>query len=238
MNSARTRLAATVGALAFTILCGLELGWVQPVLAKFGIAHSQPRPSAQAEPTTLEWPDLLPPQASGDAARRGDGSLATGLIQHGELASKSGGANKTSQSPWPPRLVEALGGTGNLEAPPRRLANAMGGFGNLRALQPRGGTTRSELDGKRVRIAGFIAPISVNGAEISEFLLVPFVGACVHVPPPPANQIVFVSGVNFELDSGLLHPVWITGTLRTEPVSTDLAQVGYRMEGAEIERYE
>ena len=50
-----------------------------------------------------------------------------------------------------------------------------------------------ELDGEQVKIPGFIVPLEVAaGGEISEFLLVPYFGACIHYPPPPSNQIVFV----------------------------------------------
>ena len=50
----------------------------------------------------------------------------------------------------------------------------------------------AELNGKRVRIGGYVVPLDFEATTIKEFLLVPFVGACIHVPPPPANQIVYV----------------------------------------------
>jgi hypothetical protein len=48
------------------------------------------------------------------------------------------------------------------------------------------------LNGQRVRIAGFVVPLERKGEQILEFLLVPYFGACIHVPPPPANQIIHV----------------------------------------------
>ena len=48
------------------------------------------------------------------------------------------------------------------------------------------------LDGKRVHIGGYVVPLDFEATTVKEFLLVPFVGACIHVPPPPANQIVYV----------------------------------------------
>jgi hypothetical protein len=108
----------------------------------------------------------------------------------------------------------------------------------MRMLQPRGGTTRTDLDGKSVRIAGFMSPLKFEGTTVREFLLVPYVGACVHVPPPAINQIVLVSGLNYDLHGGLLYPVRVTGKLRTSPVETRLANVGYELEQAIVERYD
>ena len=52
-----------------------------------------------------------------------------------------------------------------------------------------------ELDGQRIRLPGFVVPLDFEGTETSEFLLVPYFGACIHVPPPPSNQIVYVETV-------------------------------------------
>jgi hypothetical protein len=87
-------------------------------------------------------------------------------------------------------------------------------------------------------MAGFVTPLAFQGTKITEFLLVPYVGACIHVPPPPANQIVLVSGVDYDLDGGLLYPVRVTGMMRATPVETDVANVGYKLDQATVERYE
>ncbi|MSO88828.1 MAG: DUF3299 domain-containing protein [Rhodospirillaceae bacterium] len=171
-----------------------------------------------------------------------DGSLARGVVEHGGLLPKSGEVptvDTVPSIPTPHELATGLGAYNSLDAPPRRLADAFGGIGNLRFLQPRGGSIRSDLDGKLVRIAGFVAPLAFDGGRISEFLLVPYVGACIHVPPPPANQIVYVSNFGtYKLDGGLLYPVWVTGRLVAAPLETGLADVGYRIEGARVSRYE
>ena len=73
----------------------------------------------------------------------------------------------------------------------------------------------NDLSSKRVRIAGYLLPIELDGALIKEFLLVPYVGACIHVPPPPANQIVHVNyDPGFKTNS-LFAPVWVEGVLET-----------------------
>ena len=63
-----------------------------------------------------------------------------------------------------------------------------------------------ELDGKRVRIGGYVVPLDFEATNVKEFLLVPFVGACIHVPPPPPNQIIYVkSAKGFDV-AGLVRP--------------------------------
>ena len=95
-----------------------------------------------------------------------------------------------------------------------------------------------DLDGKRVRIPAYITPLEFQGESlIKEFLLVPYVGACIHVPPPPANQIVHVESPEAVEFGGMYEPVWATGILRTESVVSDLAESGYRLEVEELEPY-
>jgi hypothetical protein len=91
------------------------------------------------------------------------------------------------------------------------------------------------LDGKRVHIGGYVVPLDFDATTIKEFLLVPFVGACIHVPPPPANQIIYVkSEKGFEV-RGMFDPIYVTGTLKVSMTSTGLADAGYSLEADEIE---
>ena len=84
-----------------------------------------------------------------------------------------------------------------------------------------------ELDGKAVKIPGFVLPLEYDGIEISEFLLVPYFGACIHTPPPPANQIIRGSlAETYELEE-ITRPVWITGRLKTGRVTSKLSEAGY-----------
>ena len=88
-----------------------------------------------------------------------------------------------------------------------------------------------QLDGKRVRIPAYITPLDYSGTtSLKEFLLVPYVGACIHTPPPPANQIVHaLSDKAVEVPS-MYEPVWAVGTIRTESVKSDLAESGYSLD--------
>lgn len=94
------------------------------------------------------------------------------------------------------------------------------------------------LDGQKVRIPGFVVPVEYDDKQVSEFLLVPYFGACIHTPPPPSNQIVHVATGGFgPSPEQLWDPVWVTGTLRTEAVSSELGEAGYRMDAVVIEPY-
>lgn len=104
----------------------------------------------------------------------------------------------------------------------------------------------SELDGKTVRIPGYALPLEHDGTAVTEMLLVPYVGACIHVPPPPANQIVYVRlNQSYKADD-LYDPVWITGRMRVEAANKSLTYVdgsagidaAYTLEGVKVEPYE
>lgn len=96
-----------------------------------------------------------------------------------------------------------------------------------------------ELNGVLVKIPGFVVPLEVSTeGKVSEFLLVPYFGACIHYPPPPANQIVYITAEKpMDLES-TWEPIWATGELRTEFRESDLAYSGYTMAAQAIEIYE
>jgi hypothetical protein len=93
----------------------------------------------------------------------------------------------------------------------------------------------ASLDNTRVHIGGYIVPLDFDATNVKEFLLVPFVGACIHVPPPPANQIIYVkSAQGFDV-KGTFDPVWVTGTLKVTPAFTGLAEAGYSLDAEKVE---
>ncbi|MEM9783098.1 MAG: DUF3299 domain-containing protein [Pseudomonadota bacterium] len=93
-------------------------------------------------------------------------------------------------------------------------------------------------NGKQVRLPGFMVPLSYEGTGVIDFLLVPYVGACIHVPPPPSNQIVFVSSTTPYDVVGYFEPVDVEGEMQTQSMSTDLAEVGYVIADARVTRFE
>jgi hypothetical protein len=92
-----------------------------------------------------------------------------------------------------------------------------------------------ELDGKRVRIGGYVVPLDFEATAVKEFLLVPYVGACIHVPPPPVDQIIYVkAGKGFAIGSPE-DAVTVTGTIRSETAVTGLADAGYSLDAETVE---
>lgn len=94
-------------------------------------------------------------------------------------------------------------------------------------------------DGMKIRLPGYTVPFEYgSGAEISEFLLVPYYGACLHAPPPPPNQTVYVETENKIRLKDLSQAVWIEGVLKVEKQESDLADAAYTIEMTGWEKYE
>ncbi|WP_417777818.1 DUF3299 domain-containing protein [Stutzerimonas xanthomarina] len=95
------------------------------------------------------------------------------------------------------------------------------------------------LDGVQVKLPGYIVPLDMSeDGRVTEFLLVPYFGACIHVPPPPSNQIVHAtSELGVKVDE-LYQPFWIEGPLKVEHATSELADAGYRMQAQKIYLYE
>jgi hypothetical protein len=105
----------------------------------------------------------------------------------------------------------------------------------------------AQLDGQRVRMPGYLLPLEFNGRKVNEFLLVPYVGACIHTPPPPPNQIVHVTAKSgYQSDGGLYTPVWVDGLMKTERNDSSLSfvdgssdiQSAYSIEASSVTPYE
>jgi len=94
------------------------------------------------------------------------------------------------------------------------------------------------LDEQKIKLPGYIIPIKFNAGSVSEFLLVPYVGACVHTPPPPENQIVYVSLKKPMVTTDMWAPVWVSGVMKAQLSMTKLATAGYHMTEAATEAYD
>ena len=86
-----------------------------------------------------------------------------------------------------------------------------------------------KLDGMPVRLGGYIAPLEITPEGVTEFLLVPYFGACIHTPPPPSNQIIFVKTEIPIAESLLEDAIWVSGRLSIDSADTDLAVAGYTL---------
>ncbi len=93
------------------------------------------------------------------------------------------------------------------------------------------------LDGAYIRMPGFIIPLEYSAKGVTEFLLVPYVGACIHVPPPPANQLVLVKAKKPWPNDQLWDAVWVEGSIRTQLDSTEIADTGYALRADHMETY-
>ncbi|MCG7588800.1 DUF3299 domain-containing protein [Photobacterium sp. OFAV2-7] len=100
------------------------------------------------------------------------------------------------------------------------------------------GKVRTELNGSKVKIPGFVIPLEGDDKAVTEFLLVPYFGACIHVPPPPPNQIIYVKFEKGAPIQQLWDVVYVVGTLQTQHISHDMAEVGYLLEGTALEEYD
>lgn len=104
---------------------------------------------------------------------------------------------------------------------------------------------KRELNGKTIRISGYLLPLEVEETTVTEFLLVPWVGACIHTPPPPPNQIVYVKMSKPLKDIDLFIPITVTGQLAAKSMQrdlflvdgTDTIDIGYSMPNAKVELY-
>ena len=94
------------------------------------------------------------------------------------------------------------------------------------------------LDGAMIRIPGFVVPLEFDEEQtISQFFLVPYFGACLHMPPPPPNQIILVNAPKGIQMSALYDPFWIEGQLSTSFQENDMATSAYAMQLKRIEPY-
>ncbi len=107
----------------------------------------------------------------------------------------------------------------------------------LSSEQPASSGVRSDWNGMVVRLPGYIVPIDQSADGVTAFLLVPFVGACVHVPPPPANQLVFVTSSIPYPSKGLFEAVNVTGMFGVSSMRAQGAEIGYALSADRVEPF-
>ena len=96
--------------------------------------------------------------------------------------------------------------------------------------------TRTDLDGKRIKIPGFVVAIDTDVGSKKSFLLVPYFGACVHTPPPPANQIIHVRPTK-PVDFPTMETVWVQGIIKAHRSTNGESVTGYEVEQAKVVLY-
>jgi hypothetical protein len=99
--------------------------------------------------------------------------------------------------------------------------------------------TVSTYTDKKIRLAGYVVPLTIDADQrMTEFLFVPYFGACIHVPPPPPNQLVYVHLAQAVKAPDPWDPQWLRGVLRTERFDGDAASAAYTMADATMKPYE
>ncbi|MDR0673151.1 MAG: DUF3299 domain-containing protein [Zoogloeaceae bacterium] len=98
--------------------------------------------------------------------------------------------------------------------------------------------TNPGMQGKPIRIPGFVVPLETEGSALREFLLVPYFGGCIHVPPPPANQIIHVFAQPPIKDTQAMDAIWVSGTLTITRSNSQMGNAGYRMTTQKVEPYQ
>jgi hypothetical protein len=94
------------------------------------------------------------------------------------------------------------------------------------------------INGRKGRIAGFALPLERKGGKVIEFLLVPYFGACIHTPPPPANQIIHAKSARPLAGVKMMEPFWVYGTFAVQRAATDWGVAGYRLTVDKVEPYD
>jgi hypothetical protein len=93
------------------------------------------------------------------------------------------------------------------------------------------------MDGVNAKLSGYVVPLEVSSGNLKEFLLVPYFGACIHTPPPPANQIVHVVLSQPVKGIHTMDAVLVSGVLRTARKVSLMGMSGYAMDTAFVEPY-
>jgi hypothetical protein len=94
-----------------------------------------------------------------------------------------------------------------------------------------------KLNKTKVRIPGFIVPLSDDLRAIKEFLLVPNSQACIHVPPPPPNLIVYVTLDHAVPIEKVSNPSWLQGVLSIEKTDSEYGAASYKLQADKMEEY-
>ena len=155
-------------------------------------------------------------------------AVLTGLILSGVAQTEPKPLNLT----WPKLVPEGSGGPDYTRVSP--VLQIIKGLVSNEAKMP---SVVASLDGRRVRLSGYVVPLKHRGTRVSEFLLVPYVGACIHVPPPPQNQIVYVTTKIPIKVKNLFAAVTVTGIMRTLSSANELAETGYRINDGDVRPY-
>jgi len=196
-------------------------GMLMLLAVQSAVAVTKPAPAAPASATSAPAVGTPVPAAAakGSAGAAKAGSAAILELDWEELVPQDARSKFAGAGP-PPAAHDYLG------------------EGGMAAQQPMDFSVNQQLDGVGVRLPGFIVPLDVGkDGLVSEFFLVPYFGACIHVPPPPPNQIVYVKmAKGIALDS-IYEAYWVTGRMSISKKNTQLGAAAYSLAASKVEIY-
>jgi hypothetical protein len=193
-------------------------------------------------PRTLQWKDLVPPLQGDHPFARLTRHQALQLSDIADIRDRKARGEKVSaidledERAATQRLQKAGVDVDGLLAQRAQIAER-----NRQQQQ----SVNPALNGQTIRMPGYLLPLEFTGKEVTEFLLVPWVGACIHTPPPPLNQIVHVRSDKPVGNVGMFMPIWVTGTMSAAPSKQALylvdgeakIDVGYSLKATTVEPY-
>jgi hypothetical protein len=190
-------------------------------------AHVAPKTNAQspedntkAQMRVLEWVELMPPE---------DLALLEAMtpVDHASMDETELAKDNTP----PSKSLKPQGELSRFETAPNEQNRTW-----KDALVSK--RTRAELNQQQIKIAGFIVPLTYNSQQqLTDFFLVPYFGACIHVPPPPPNQIIYVRLPQGMPAPDINIPVWLEGRLKIETLENDLGVSSYSLDAQSVLPY-
>lgn len=109
-------------------------------------------------------------------------------------------------------------------------------LGQMDYISHKATTELEQLNNKQIKIPGFMVPLEDDMKKVKEFLLVPTPQACIHVPPPPPNQMIYVI-MKDGVEAAVGVPIWVYGKLKLNTKNSQYGEVSFELEGDSIENY-
>lgn len=209
------------------------------LIAALALAACSHAPPPEPIPTTRDdAADLA--RAAADGVAEGRRHAARGGIAR----AVTGGAVAPEPAPRQPDDYTEVDWTRlmpheELDALRRGDAPAIDHRGNRKMSQSGSFHTVATYTGRKIRLAGYVVPVAYDdGERMTEFLFVPYFGACIHVPPPPPNQLVHVRLAHAVAAPDPWEPQWLRGVLREERSDGELGSAAYGMDDATLAPYD
>ena len=148
--------------------------------------------------------------------------------------------NDLMPEPWVKEMTKEMAAMGKLSNLQDNSDEANKAMAVMRKKFDEAPIVKSQLN-KKVRLPGYVVPLDAERSEKREFLLVPYFGACIHTPPPPANQIVLIRPTAQSKIKKLpesMDIVWVEGEIKEGRVATSQGVSGYLLEAVSVAPYE